>query len=178
MAQSAGSSRTGCESYSRVALCYRRVGRREDRPMSHYRANLRDIEFTMFEMLGRGDVLGQGPYADIDAEVAREMLREVARLAEHELADSFVDSDRNPPVYDPATHSVRLPESFKRSYRAYVAGDWWRMDLPEELGATLVPPSLRWAVQEFVLGANPAIHMYSCGYSFAHTLFRNGTPDQ
>ncbi len=146
--------------------------------MGHYRANLRDIEFTLFEVLGREDVLGQGPYADVDADVAREMLREVARLSEHELADSFVDSDRNPPVYDPTTHSVTLPESFKRSYAAYVAGDWWRMDLPEELGGTVVPPSLRWAVQEFVLGANPAVHMYACGYSFAHTLFRNGTPDQ
>jgi alkylation response protein AidB-like acyl-CoA dehydrogenase len=146
--------------------------------MGHYRANLRDVEFTLFEVLGRQDVLGQGPYADIDAGVAREMLREVARLAEHELADSFTDSDRNPPVFDPKTHSVTLPESFKRSYQAYVAGDWWRMDLPEELGGTVVPPSLRWAVQEFVLGANPAVHMYSCGYAFAHTIFRNGTPDQ
>jgi alkylation response protein AidB-like acyl-CoA dehydrogenase len=146
--------------------------------MGHYRANLRDVEFTLFEVLGRQQLLGQGPYADLDEDVAREMLREVVRLAEHELADSFVDSDRNPPVYDPATHSVRLPESFKASYRAYVAGDWWRMDLPEELGGTVVPPSLRWAIQEFVLGANPAVHMYACGYSFAHTLFRNGTPEQ
>jgi alkylation response protein AidB-like acyl-CoA dehydrogenase len=146
--------------------------------MGHYRANLRDVEFTLFEVLGRQDVLGQGPYADIDEGVAREMLHEVARLAEHELADSFTDSDRNPPVFDPKTHSVTLPESFKRSYQAYVAGDWWRMDLPEELGGTVVPPSLRWAVQEFVLGANPAVHMYSCGYAFAHTIFRNGTPDQ
>jgi alkylation response protein AidB-like acyl-CoA dehydrogenase len=146
--------------------------------MGHYRANLRDVEFTMFEVLERQNVLGQGPYAEIDADVAREMLHEVARLAEHELADSFVDSDRNPPVYDPQTHSVKLPESFKRSYQAYVAGDWWRMDLPVELGGTVVPPSLRWAVQEFVLGANPAVHMYACGYSFAHTIFRNGTPDQ
>ena len=146
--------------------------------MGHYRANLRDIEFTLFEVLGRGSVLGQGPYAEIDADVAREMLHEMARLAEHELADSFVDSDRNPPVYDPATHSVRLPDSFKRSYQAYVDGEWWRMDLPQELGGTVVPPSLRWAVQEFVLGANPAIHMYSCGYAFAHTMFRNGTADQ
>jgi alkylation response protein AidB-like acyl-CoA dehydrogenase len=146
--------------------------------MGHYRANLRDVEFTLFEVLERQNVLGQGPYAEIDADVAREMLHEVARLAEHELADSFVDSDRNPPVYDPQTHSVKLPESFKRSYQAYVAGDWWRMDLPVELGGTVVPPSLRWAVQEFVLGANPAVHMYACGYSFAHTIFRNGTPDQ
>jgi alkylation response protein AidB-like acyl-CoA dehydrogenase len=146
--------------------------------MGHYRANLRDVEFNLFEVLGRQDVLGSGPYADIDADVAREMLREVSRLAEHELADSFVDSDRNPPVYDPATHSVTMPESFQRSYQAYVDGDWWRMDLPEELGGTVAPPSLRWAVQEFVLGANPAVHMYSCGYSFAHTIFRNGTPEQ
>ena len=146
--------------------------------MSHYRGNLRDIEFTLFEVLGRQDVLGTAPYAEVDTDVAREMLREVARLAEHELAASFVDSDRNPPVYDPATHSVRLPESFKRSYQAYVDARWWRMDLPEELGGTVVPPSLRWAIQEFVLGANPAVHMYSCGYAFAHTLFRNGTPDQ
>ncbi len=29
-----------------------------------------------------------------------------------------------------------------------------------------------------MLGANPAVHMYSCGYSFAHTIFRNGTPEQ
>jgi alkylation response protein AidB-like acyl-CoA dehydrogenase len=146
--------------------------------MSHYRSNLRDIEFNLFEVLGRQDVLGTAPYAEVDADVAREMLREVARLAEHELAASFVDSDRNPPVYDSRTHSVQLPESFKRSYQAYVDGQWWRMDLPEELGGTVVPPSLRWAIQEFVLGANPAVHMYSCGYSFAHTIFRNGTPDQ
>jgi alkylation response protein AidB-like acyl-CoA dehydrogenase len=146
--------------------------------MSHYRGNLRDIEFTLFEVLGRQDVLGTAPYDEVDADVAREMLREVARLAENELAASFVDSDRNPPVYDPKTHSVLLPESFKRSYQAYVDGQWWRMDLPEELGGTVVPPSLRWAIQEFVLGANPAVHMYSCGYSFAHTIFRNGTPEQ
>jgi alkylation response protein AidB-like acyl-CoA dehydrogenase len=146
--------------------------------MGHYRGNLRDIEFTLFEVLGRQEQLGQGPYADLDQEVAQEMLREVARLAEHELAASFSDGDRNPPAYDASTHSVRLPEGFVRSYRAYQNGGWWRMDLPEELGGTVVPPSLRWAIQEFVLGANPAIHVYASGYSFAHTLFRNGTEDQ
>ena len=72
--------------------------------MGHYRANLRDIEFTLFEVLGRQEVLGSGPYDEVDAGTAREMLAEVARLAEHELAASLVDSDRNPPVFDPATH--------------------------------------------------------------------------
>ena len=78
-------------------------------------ANLRDIEFNLFEVFGRGEVLGSGPYAEIDAETAQEMLKEVARLAENELAASFVEADRNPPVFDPATHSVTMPAAVKRA---------------------------------------------------------------
>ena len=107
--------------------------------MSHYRSNVRDLEFALFEVFGRGDVLGQGPYEAVDTDTAREMLHEVARLAEHELAESLLDSDRNPPVYDPASHTVTLPESFKKSYAAYVESGFWAIDVPAELGGTVVP---------------------------------------
>jgi hypothetical protein len=80
--------------------------------MSHYLHNLRDVEFNLFEVLGRGEVLGTGPYAEFDVETTHEMLREVARLATEDLAPALVAGDRNPPVYDPATYSVRLPEAF------------------------------------------------------------------
>ena len=146
--------------------------------MSHYKHNLRDLEFTLFEVLGRQAVLGTGPYEDVDADTAREMLYEVARLATEELAPSLLDSDRNPPVYDPATYSVRIPESFKRSYQAYVDAEFWRADVPSELGGTPVPPSLRWAIAELVLGSNPAVHMYSSGFSFAKVMYVLGTEDQ
>ena len=66
--------------------------------MGHYRSNLRDIEFTLFEVLGRGEVLGAGPYTELDTDTARSILAEVERLASHELAESYTDSDRNPPV--------------------------------------------------------------------------------
>ena len=146
--------------------------------MGHYRSNVRDIEFTLFEVLGRGDVLGTGPYEDVDTGTARDILAEVARLAEHELAGSLLESDRTPPVFDPATHSVTLPEAFKASYRAYLDAEWWRMDVPAEIGGMPVPPSLRWAVAELVLGSNPAVHMYSAGFSFANVVHTLGTPDQ
>ena len=71
--------------------------------MGHYRANLRDLEFVLFEVLERQRVLGTGPYEDVDPDTARDMLREVARLAEHELAESLLESDRTPPVFDPET---------------------------------------------------------------------------
>jgi hypothetical protein len=146
--------------------------------MGHYKSNLRDIEFNLFEVFGRADVLGTGPFREIDPDTARNILGEVERLATNELAESLLDSDRNPPVFDPATHEVTMPESFKKSFKAYMDAEWWRLDLPEELGGTVCPPSLRWAVAELVLGSNPAVHMYSSGMAFAHVVYQLGTEDQ
>lgn len=146
--------------------------------MGHYKSNLRDLEFNLFEVFGRGEILGSGPFGEIDAETARSILAEVERLATTELAASFADADRNPPTFDPETSTATLPESFKRSYRAYMDAEWHRLDLPAELGGTVVPPSLRWAVAELVLGANPAVHIYATGASFAHVIWELGTADQ
>ena len=146
--------------------------------MGHYKSNLRDIEFNLFEVFDRQKILGAGPYAEIDEDTARGILDEVERLATHELAESLLDSDRNPPVYDPAAQTVTMPEGFKKSFQAYMDAEWWRLDLPEELGGTVAPPSLRWAVAELILGANPAVHMYSSGASFGHVIHRLGTEEQ
>lgn len=50
--------------------------------MGHYTANLRDIEFVLFDLLGRDKVMGQGPFAEIDRPTAMGMLEEVKRLSE------------------------------------------------------------------------------------------------
>ena len=146
--------------------------------MGHYKSNLRDIEFNLFEVFGRDEILGQGPYEAVDADTAREMLKEYARLAENELAESFADADRNPPVFNPETSSVAMPESFKKSYKAFQDAGFWSLDLPEELDGTVAPPSLRWAMNELVLGANPAIGMFGASYSFAKLLYLLGTDEQ
>jgi alkylation response protein AidB-like acyl-CoA dehydrogenase len=146
--------------------------------MGHYKSNLRDIEFNLFEVLGRDQVYGTGPFADMDADTAREVLGELARLAENELAESFADADRNPPVFDPATNTAPIPETFKKSYQAFMDAEYWRLGLPEEIGGTTAPRSLVWAYAELVLGANPAVWMYSSGPAFAAVLFDEGTEEQ
>src|SRR5487761_1686412 len=146
--------------------------------MSHYKSNLRDVEFNLFEVLGRQELLGAGPFAEVDADTARDMLAEVNRLALGPVAESFTDADRNPPVFDPATGAVTLPESIKKSFRALMSGEWWRLNVPPELGGTVVPRSLSWAVAEFILGANPAAWMYTNGPTFATVLWKIGTPEQ
>jgi alkylation response protein AidB-like acyl-CoA dehydrogenase len=146
--------------------------------MSHYKSNLRDIEFNLFEVLGRQELLGAGPFDEVDEETARDMLAEVNRLATGPVAESFADADRNPPVFDPATGTVTIPESFRKSFRVLMDAQWWRLSVPPELGGTMVPRSLSWAVAEFILGANPAAWMYSNGPSFATVLWEIGTPEQ
>ncbi|HEX3707018.1 MAG TPA: acyl-CoA dehydrogenase [Mycobacteriales bacterium] len=146
--------------------------------MGHYKSNLRDAEFTLFEVLGRGDILGNGAFADVDIDVAKAMLEEVRRLAEGPLAESFADADRNPPVFDPDTHSVTLPESFKKSYRALLESGWDKLPLRQDLGGPGLPPSITWAASEMVIGANPAIHMYAAGPAFAQILHGLGNADQ
>jgi alkylation response protein AidB-like acyl-CoA dehydrogenase len=146
--------------------------------MGHYKSNLRDIEFNLFEVLRRQDLLGSGPFADLDEETARGILDEVNRLATGPIAESFAEADRNPPVFDPATSSVRMPEGFKKSFAAFMDAEWFRLELPPELGGTGAPRSLHWAVAELILGANPAVWMYASGGSMAHALWRMGTPGQ
>jgi alkylation response protein AidB-like acyl-CoA dehydrogenase len=146
--------------------------------MGHYKSNLRDIEFNLFEVFGRQELLGTPPFDEVDQETARSILAEVERLATSELAESLTDSDRNPPVFDPATGSVTMPESLKKSFRAYMDAEWWRLDLPADLGGIVAPLSLKWAVAELVLGSNPAVHMYASGASFAHVVHRLGTEEQ
>ena len=57
--------------------------------MSHYRSNLRDIFFNLFEVLGRDEVLGHGPYEDMDHDTAVAVLTEVEHLATTKLASTY-----------------------------------------------------------------------------------------
>jgi alkylation response protein AidB-like acyl-CoA dehydrogenase len=146
--------------------------------MGHYKSNLRDLEFTLFEVLRVQERMGIGPYAEMDRDTAHDLLREIDRLARGPLADSFAESDRNPPTFDPQTHTVKLPAAFKKAYRALWDGEWYRLDLPAELGGFGAPPTLRWAASELMLGPNPAVFMYMTGPSTARTVHDNGTAEQ
>jgi alkylation response protein AidB-like acyl-CoA dehydrogenase len=146
--------------------------------MGHYKSNLRDLEFNLFEVLGLDEQLGQGAFAEIDPATARSVLRETERLASTTLAESFADSDRHPPVFDPATNSATLPESFRRSYAAWMESGMYQLGLDPAIGGVVAPRSLTWGLAEFVLGANPAVYMYSGGPSFAGVLHDLGTEEQ
>lgn len=146
--------------------------------MSHYKSNVRDQVFNLFEVFEVDKALGSGEFVDLDRDTAVEMLGEMARLAEGPIAASFVEGDRNPPVFDPATHSVKIPEAFKASVKAFIDGGWDKVGIDEVLGGVPAPKALLWALHEHVLGANPAVWMYGGGAGFASIVYHLGTEEQ
>ncbi len=143
--------------------------------MTHYRSDVADLRFNLFELLGLGELLER---YELDEQTVGDMLVEVERLASGPVAESFAEVDRDPPVYDPATHSVKMPEAFKRSYRAWMDAEWWRMDMPVAAGGQDAPRMLWWALVELVQGAQAPVFMFGGGPSFAGLLHTIGSDEQ
>ncbi len=147
--------------------------------MGHYIANVRDIEFNLFEVLGLGAVLGSDRYGDLDVDTVRTMLDEVARLAEGPIADSFADADRNPPVFDPESHTVTVPAELAKLVQVVKDAEWWRIGLAEEIGGVPAPAPLVWAINEMLLCANPSAGFFwALGPAMANALAVEGTEEQ
>ena len=146
--------------------------------MGHYKSNVRDLEFNLFESLKLDEVLADDAFGDLDGDSVRQMLSEAARLAEGPVAESFAESDRHPPTFDPDTHVVTLPEPFKKSLRAWAEGEWFRVGLDENVGGVPAPSIVQWAINELVLGANPAVFMFLAGPFMANILYGIGNEQQ
>ncbi|MFI7670799.1 acyl-CoA dehydrogenase [Nocardia sp. NPDC049526] len=146
--------------------------------MGHYKSNVRDLEFNLFEVLGLDAILRSGDFAGLDSDTVRAMLTEAARQAEGPVAESFSDADRHPPVFDPATHTVAIPDSFKKSVRVWQDSEWFLLGMHPDLGGSAAPWPVTWALNELLLGANPGVFFYMLGPVMADVLYRVGNDEQ
>ena len=144
----------------------------------HYKDNLRDTFFNLFEVLEiQKTTLGKGEYAQLDADSAKEMLLALHRICSTELAASFEESDRVPLKLD-GEGNVTLPDGIKRSLKTFFDTEMHLLDMPVHLGGLGAPPSMLWAGFEFVAGSNPCVAFYLFGSFIARVIDRLGTPDQ
>jgi alkylation response protein AidB-like acyl-CoA dehydrogenase len=145
---------------------------------NHYRSNLRDIFFNLFEVLDiERTSLGKPPFANFDGDSAREVLRQLEQFVHREVAPSFAESDRVPLTLD-AEGNVTLPPALSKSLRAYMEAGYQNMELPEHMGGYGAPPSVHIAGLELTVGANPCIAFYLFGTFVARTIDRLGTEAQ
>jgi alkylation response protein AidB-like acyl-CoA dehydrogenase len=144
----------------------------------HYRSNLRDTLFNLFEFLEiQKTSLGRAPFTNFDEDTARESLRGLEEFARKRLALGFAEADRVPLSLD-REGNVTLPEALRSALQAYYEAGYHRLELPEHLGGYVAPPSMWAAGFEFIAGANAAFAFYLFGTIAARTIDRLGTEAQ
>ncbi len=146
--------------------------------MSHYRSNLRDIEFNLFEVLDTGSYLGSGPFDQVDEDQARMLLEEYERFCRESIwADSFVPADRTPLELS-AEGDITIPDELDQALRAYYDAGWHLMPLPTHLGGYGAPPTVRWAATELAAGSHATASLWPIGPLMATILDSIGTAGQ
>src|SRR5258708_20051581 len=103
--------------------------------MSHYSANVRDLEFNLFEVLDLGTLLDQGVYGDLDSETAKAMLHEVAHFSQEVVAESFVEADRNPVQFILAEYTITVPDALRKTVAAVHTAGSSALAIPQHIGA-------------------------------------------
>jgi len=146
--------------------------------MSHYRTNLRDIEFNLFEVLGAEDYYGAGPFASMDSDQARMLIGEFERFTRESMwAESFAPADREPLQLSPEG-DVTIPASLEQAMREYYAAGWHLLPLPESLGGFGAPPTMRWIAAELGAGGNATASLWPIGPLMAGIIDKVGTDGQ
>ncbi|MEV0549730.1 acyl-CoA dehydrogenase [Nocardia salmonicida] len=146
--------------------------------MGHYKANVRDIEFNLFEVLNLDKLLDTGAYGDLDSDTVRQLLVEVKNLAEGPIADSFADADRHPVVFRPDTHDITVPEPLRKTVDVVHEAGWHRLGMPAGMDGTAAPNVVMWAVNELIICANPAASFFNMGPLMGSVLYELGTDEQ
>jgi len=144
----------------------------------HYRPNLRDIFFNLFEVLEiQSTVLGKKPFESMDEDSARAALEGFLELLQASWTPAFVPGDREGATFD-GKGNVKLPPSYLKALDAYFAGGWNNIELPEHLGGFGAPPSVKWSAFELMSGSNPSVTFYVLGNMMAQIIDSLGTQAQ
>ena len=144
----------------------------------HYKPNLRDIFFNLFEVLEiQTSVLGKPPFDSMDEATARAALEGLLEVMQAKWAPTFASGDREGAHFD-GKGNVTLPAGFIDALRAYYEGGWHNFELPERLGGFGAPPTIRWSAFELLAGANPSVCFYVLGCFMTTIIDALGTPAQ
>jgi alkylation response protein AidB-like acyl-CoA dehydrogenase len=144
----------------------------------HYKSNLRDTFFNLFEVLDIGKTtLGRGDFANTDEDTARTTLEAYDEFCKKELAPSFASADKEGLRLD-SEGNVHLPEGLKKAIQAVYDQEWHLLALPERLGGTAAPSVLTWAAFELMVGANAPVAFYMFGPIIARIIDALGTEQQ
>jgi alkylation response protein AidB-like acyl-CoA dehydrogenase len=145
--------------------------------VNRYRAELREMEFVLFEQFRYADLLGKAPFAAWDEESVRAVLGEMHKLATEVLGPLNPVGDRLGCRLDDG--QVYTPPGYKAAWKKLYEGGWKQLGVPEEHGGQGAPMAVSLLVDEMINGGCTAFGMYSgLATGVADVIAAFGTPEQ
>jgi len=125
-----------------------------------WKAPLLDMQFVLQHWL-QADKAWQAmpPHADLDLELAWQVLEQAARFTEQVLVPLNATGDRQGCRMEAG--QVRTPHGFPAAYRAYVEAGWPALACTPQFGGQGLPLVLDAALQEMLFASNHAWAMYT-----------------
>ncbi|MDH5493120.1 MAG: acyl-CoA dehydrogenase [Myxococcales bacterium] len=145
--------------------------------INQYKADIRDLNFLLFEHFKLQELLGQEPYAEWDEETVRAVLDEVYR---------FVCDVTGPLNRSGDEQGCRLegghvyaPDGFKEAWTKLYEAGWKSLAVKAEFGGQDSPSALAVCAEELLSGSNTAFSMYpGLTVGAAEVVDHFGTPEQ
>ena len=122
--------------------------------MGYYKADIRDIEFNLTELLKVQEWTDYG----LGEQDIKGILAEYNKFVENEIFPTREPSDQQGVKH--VNKKVLAPESIKGVQKSFYENGWFALGLPEDIGGTPVPEGLYVACMSLATGANVAWMMY------------------
>lgn len=122
--------------------------------MGYYKADIRDVEFNLTELLKVQDWKDFG----LEENDVKGILAEYNKYVENEVFPTREPSDQVGVKH--INGKVIVPESLHGVQKSFYANGWFALGMPAETGGTPVPESLYVACMSLATGANCAWTMY------------------
>lgn len=128
--------------------------------MSHYQAPLKDICFNLFDVWQLDKYWQQQSQLQelIEADTAKAILEEAAKICEQQLAPFSGEADKQGAQLKDG--KVTLPQHYKIAYQSLTEGGWTSLSGDPQYGGMGMPKALSMMVDEMLCSADIAFSLY------------------
>jgi alkylation response protein AidB-like acyl-CoA dehydrogenase len=145
--------------------------------INRYKADLRELQFLLFEQFRIDDLLGTAPFAAWGRDECITTLAECYRWVREVIGPLNAPADTEGCRIDGG--QVITPQGFKEAWRSLYDAGWKQLAVEEEWGGAGAPHALQVLVEEMISGANTAFSMYpGLAFGAAEVVASFGTPEQ
>ena len=144
--------------------------------INRYKADLRELQFLLFEQFKLQDLLGKAPFENWGEAEVRSSLTECYRWVREVIGPLNATGDGGCKVVD---GRVITPEGFKDAWKKLYEAGWKSIAVDPEYGGAGAPHTVQLMIEEMISGSNTAFAMYSgLAYGASEVIESFGTPEQ